>query len=668
MPPVKPINVLVYAALISGTGTTADSVRHCLHSFRRLLSPHFAVSTVTAEAILKEPWMSSCALLVIPGGADLPYCKEFNGAGNRKISQYVRQGGAFIGFCAGGYYASKRCEFEPENTRLAVVGSRELAFFPDTCRGAAFTGFQYGSESGARAAKLAVHKMGQTEGFSFRTYFNGGGVFVDAEKYRDRGVEVLASYEEDLDVDGGDGKAAVVYCKFGDGGAILTGPHPEFVGAHLNKSNCGPEYAEIVDAVIADEEKRLKFLRSMLAKLGLKVSETNVPPPRLSRVHLTALHPPDVAHLVDRLQDIITTDGEGAITEIVEENDTFVLHQGSPNQTVEEATADPEDDSFIDYNKVPKHLYIHSSGLPSSESTPFFNHNVFYESLQTYRSQSRFSPSQFGTFMLYGETVTSTNTLLDKNPRLLTRLPNGLTFAATTQVAGRGRGNNVWIAPPGCMIFSTIIQHHQSLASVAPVVFIQYLVGLALVEGVKSYAPGYESMPVRLKWPNDIYARDPSAATETYVKIGGILVNSSYQDNQFHLVVGAGINTHNAAPTTSLSALGNALPNASSLAPLVQERLLARVLVTFEELYLRFCRSGWEPFEAAYYRHWLHSGQVVTLEMEGGARGRVVGVSRDWGLLKVEELRDERPTGKVWSLMSDGNSFDFFRGLLKRKT
>jgi biotin--protein ligase len=218
------------------------------------------------------------------------------------------------------------------------------------------------------------------------------------------------------------------------------------------------------------------------------------------------------------------------------------------------------------------------------------------------------------------------------------------------------------------MIFSTVIRHAQSLATIAPVVFVQYLVGLAIVEGIKSYAPGYGTMPVRLKWPNDIYARDPADVAETYVKIGGILVNSSYQDNQFHLVVGVGINTHNAAPTTSLSALRAALPNCSSLAPLTQERLLARVLVTFEELYLRFCRSGWEPFEAAYYRHWLHNGQTVTLEMEGGAKGRVIGVTRDWGLLKVEELRDGKPTGKVWSLMSDGNSFDFFRGLLKRKS
>ncbi len=43
-----------------------------------------------------------------------------------------------------------------------------------------------------------------------------------------------------------------------------------------------------------------------------------------------------------------------------------------------------------------------------------------------------------------------------------------------------------------------------SLMAQAPVVFLQYLAALAIVEGIKTYDRGYEHMPVRLKWPNDI--------------------------------------------------------------------------------------------------------------------------------------------------------------------
>lgn len=60
--------------------------------------------------------------------------------------------------------------------------------------------------------------------------------------------------------------------------------------------------------------------------------------------------------------------------------------------------------------------------------------------------------------------------------------------------------------------------------------------------------------------------------------------------------------------------------------------------------------------------------QIVTLETEGGLRAKIRGITRDWGLLQAEELGwEDRPTGHVVSLQTDSNSFDFFRGLIKRK-
>lgn len=211
-------------------------MRHCIFTLRRLLSPNYAVIPIAEAALLKEPWTSSCALLVIPGGADLAYCRVLDGPGNRLIAQFVRRGGAYLGLCAGGYYASRRCEFEVGNPALEVVGPRELAFFPGTCRGGAFAGFRYQSEKGARAVRLAVAKEAfaglPTPPDAFRSYYNGGGVFVQAETLADQGIEILAEYEDVLAVESGARKAALVYCKLGSGGAILTGAHPEWVLCH----------------------------------------------------------------------------------------------------------------------------------------------------------------------------------------------------------------------------------------------------------------------------------------------------------------------------------------------------------------------------------------------------------------------------------------------------
>ena len=203
-----------------------------MYTLRRLLSPNYAVLSVEGKAIVEEPWTGTCALLVFPGGADLGYCRTLNGEGNRRIIQYVERGGSYLGFCAGAYYGSKRCEFELGNKKLEVVGDRELGFYPGTCRGLAFPGFVYQSEAGTKAVELQVSKTSLTKGSVpavFRSYYNGGGVFVDAPNFRNNGVEVLASYTQQLKVDSGEGTAAVIYCKAGEGAAVLSAPHPEYL-------------------------------------------------------------------------------------------------------------------------------------------------------------------------------------------------------------------------------------------------------------------------------------------------------------------------------------------------------------------------------------------------------------------------------------------------------
>lgn len=160
-----------------------------------------------------------------------------------------------------------------------------------------------------------------------------------------------------------------------------------------------------------------------------------------------------------------------------------------------------------------------------------------------------------------------------------------------------------------------------------------------------------------------------------YTKICGILVNSHFSSTDYISVVGIGLNATNSSPTTSLNALVSHFlpPRTAAAAPITLEKLLARIVTTYEELYTRFLRTGFDrTFEDMYYDDWLHMHQTVTLEEEGGARARIKGITRDYGLLLAEELvrgwdGSERPTGKVWQLQSDSNSFDFFKGLVKRK-
>ncbi|KAF2863844.1 class II aaRS and biotin synthetase [Piedraia hortae CBS 480.64] len=646
------VNVLVY----SGQGTTLYSVRYAIDSLRSLLGPNYAVLPVTAQQIINEPWASSCALLVIPGGADLGYCRELNGVGNRRIKQYVDLGGRYLGFCAGGYYGCGRCEFE-EGRALEVVGDRELAFFPGTCRGLAFPGFIYHSEAGTRASELAVNRRALPNApDQFRTYYNGGGVFVDAADFP--GTEVLASYVSEPVVES-KGRAAVVYCRVGDGAAILTGPHPEFAGENLDPDDPSgpPDYPESVAALKADDQKRINFMKACLSKLGLTVSKGTNQTPNLSPLYLSS-SAGDVSQMIQNLRaaGVVTTeDGREVIRG---ENDTFVLQPYT-------APTNTESQHTNDHGNITKHL-IPCVDLPTAKTTPYFNHTTFFTHLSQTRQSTKWdhpsdchSPTPFGRTLLYGEVVTSTTTLLEKNPTLLSHLPVGLVAVATTQLAGRGRGSNIWVSPQGSLMFTLLLRHKRTLSQTAPVALIQYIAALAIISGIKTYSKEYSTLPVKIKWPNDIHAR----VGKGYVKIGGILVTSTYDPSKgdFTLLVGVGINVHNRKPTVSLAQV---VEEKGDLPAPQMERLLAGVLTEFERLYARFQRTGFDKlFERDFYDAWLHEGQVVVLEGEGGVKARIKGITTDWGLLVAEELE----TGRRVELQSDANSFDFWKGLVRRK-
>ena len=231
------MNIIIYTGIslsissnrIPGPGAAPSAVSNTIATLTPILSPHYSITTVSSPNVfITDPWQPSTALIIFPGGRDVPYCQGLNGSPNAAISSWIRyRGGKYLGFCSGGYYGSKRCEFEVGDKFLEVVGNRELGFFPGTCRGAVFEGFVYDREDGAKAAGLKID-VGELPGIKedVRVYCNGGGVFVDADSMKDKGVSVLARFTDNVKVEGGN--AAAVYCKVGNGDAILTGVHPEY--------------------------------------------------------------------------------------------------------------------------------------------------------------------------------------------------------------------------------------------------------------------------------------------------------------------------------------------------------------------------------------------------------------------------------------------------------
>jgi biotin--protein ligase len=484
-----------------------------------------------------------------------------------------------------------------------------------------------------------------------------------------------------------------------------------FAPQNLAKIPNLPSYSSVIDSVAATNNTRMVFLGLVLQKLGLQINEEEQVVPSLSRLHLTSHTRAEVSSIVASWTEVCTVvngdeyikgendvfrieklgsawsvkDLKQAVSAASEKLPTLATVTGNVRSESKQSgnkeepktkedeiehcikyTAASSFDQILDYDKIVKVIVPHDQGIPSIKETPF-HHEAFYANLNFYHNKCQNPSASFGKHLLYGEVVTSTNSLLEKNPTLLRKLPSGFTMTATTQVAGRGRGGNVWISPPGGLMFSTVMHHSMAMSQTAPVVFIQYLAALAIVQGIKNYAPGYSKIPVKLKWPNDIYAQLPGSANNPVVKIGGILVNSSYSGSTYDLVCGIGLNLSNALPTTSLNLLAST--QSPPLKAFTHEKLLASILAQFESLYSTFCQAGFtRDMEGDYYDNWLHTDQIVTLETEGGVKAKIKGITRDWGLLLAEELGwEDRPTGRLITLQSDSNSFDFFRGLLRRK-
>jgi len=252
-----------------------------------------------------------------------------------------------------------------------------------------------------------------------------------------------------------------------------------------------------------------------------------------------------------------------------------------------------------------------------------------------------------GRVLLYSHAMPSTQTLLFEHG---TSLPAGSVCLTDIQTSGKGRGSNEWTSPPGALLFSFIseVKDGKTLP------LLQYIACLAIVEAIKSIA-GFEEVDIGIKWPNDIYA-------DKSVKIGGILCQSIVKNGSFAVVIGIGVNVDNNRPTTCLNAMqagGN---------PVSRELLLARMLERFEALHLEFedPTRGFSPrIQAEYERRWLHSGQQVTLEGEGGRRAIIQGVSpASGGCLVAKAVDGDQAT---FELYPDGNRLDFFQGLISKK-
>jgi len=255
------------------------------------------------------------------------------------------------------------------------------------------------------------------------------------------------------------------------------------------------------------------------------------------------------------------------------------------------------------------------------------------------------------------ERVSSTNALAAEAARRGT--PEIHLVVADEQLAGRGRRDRSWYAPPGSSLLVSFLLRPGRHPDVDPAALplLPLVAGLALLEAAAPHCPGAE---LTLKWPNDLLAGGCKAA--------GILAEALPDGAA---VVGIGVNVDWRGHTRPAE-LAGATSLAEACGGAVDRwRLLAALAGVLGNRYLDWVRDPAAVLDA-YRRRCATVGRSVRVEREGAPplTGRAAAIGDDGSLLVVADgvttsvsagdvvhVRDDQPpsSGSVHTSATDGS-------------
>ena len=206
----KPVKMAVYAD-DGGVNYTVTSVLR--------YSPEYEVKFLDADDI-REGKLDGFDILLQPGGGSTTQYKKLGKKGAKAIVDFVRNGGAYYGICAGAFLATQQTDKKKPRTGMCPYKSDE----PEHYRG-------WGP------IKVRMTEEGEKvfDGDKVRemTYW-GGPVLVPGDPVPDTDVKVLGKYAGRLintssnkPVKDMYGKGAFVGGRVGKGKVFLSCPHPE---------------------------------------------------------------------------------------------------------------------------------------------------------------------------------------------------------------------------------------------------------------------------------------------------------------------------------------------------------------------------------------------------------------------------------------------------------
>lgn len=238
----------------------------------------------------------------------------------------------------------------------------------------------------------------------------------------------------------------------------------------------------------------------------------------------------------------------------------------------------------------------------------------------------------FGSYLrtnVFGRQVTFLNTCTSTNDILLTQAEagakEGTLVVSECQSAGRGRLGRQWLSEPGqALLFSFLVRPTLPPDEAATVTLVA---GLAVTLALREM-----DLPVGLKWPNDVLLEEK--------KLCGILCEAQSSIHGIEgIIIGIGINIGAVPEAVAYRAIAPTQKKIDRL------KLLAQILKTFEDLYLRWTKEGLRALRKELDSCDAKRDKTITIKLsETPTTGIARGIREDGALLV------EFPTGEQTAL------------------
>lgn len=172
---------------------------------------------VVRPAEIRSGVLKDFDVLIMPGGSGSKQSKALEPEGRKAVRQFVRNGGGYVGICAGAYLASSHYKWSLGVINARVWDRQHWARGRETV------------EISLTSAGQQVLARGKEK---HQVYYHNGPLLVPDNQPDLPGYEVLARFETEVARNGAPAEAmvgthAIIRSKFGSGRVICYSPHPE---------------------------------------------------------------------------------------------------------------------------------------------------------------------------------------------------------------------------------------------------------------------------------------------------------------------------------------------------------------------------------------------------------------------------------------------------------